>query len=131
MLDNVDDDVVLYVSQPSTTEATQATRVDRSRRLISAYLPQSANGALLVTSRTRHVASKLVEPRDIVMVEPMVQDDAVALLRKKLGNADVDSDLKELAGILEHMPLAMVQAAAFIQQKVSRELSIRLYRFGG
>ena len=46
--------------------------------------------------------------------------DAIALLNKKLDRKINDHDVVELANILEYMPLAIVQAAAYIQQKGSR-----------
>jgi tetratricopeptide (TPR) repeat protein len=125
ILDNLDDDTVL-----STPEAT-APRVQTGgggqlRRPLSAYLPQSQNGVILITTRTRSVATKLVEPRDIIPVDPMTDLDAIKLLQKKLDGIRDEHDLKELASILEYMPLAIVQAAAYIQEKGPR-YSVRQY----
>ena len=124
MLDNADDDVVVSVPQGSVSKTAAGGQSSQQssplKRPLSAYLPQSANGALLVTTRTTAVADKLVEPRDMIMVEPMAKIDAVALLQKKLeavgGKNDLE-DSEELAGVLEYMPLALVQAAAYIHQK--------------
>jgi hypothetical protein len=96
------------------------------RRPLSAYLPQSLNGKILITTRTKSVASKLVEPRDIILVDPMIDMDAIELLQKKLEGVPDEHDLKELAGLLEYMPLAIVQAAAYIQEKGVR-YSVRQY----
>ena len=54
------------------------------------------------------MATKLVEPRDVIAIEPMAKIDAVTLLQKKLRVVDGDSDLEELASILEYMPLVLV-----------------------
>ena len=120
VLDNADDDVVLSIPQVSTSKVMSSGRAGQFKQPLSAYLPQSAHGTLLVTTRTRSVATKLVEPRDVIAVEPMAKTDAVTLLQKKLGAIDGDSDLEELASMLEYMPLALVQAAAYIQQKGAR-----------
>ena len=114
MLDNADDDVVLSIPQVSTSRVISNGRAGQFKQLLSAYLPQSANKALLVTTRTRSVATKLVKPRDVIAVKPMAKTNAITLLQKKLGAVDSDSDLEELASILEYMPLALVQAAAYI-----------------
>ena len=66
------------------------------------------------------MATKLVKPRDVIAIEPIAKTDAVTLLQKKLGAVDGNSDLEELASILEYMPLALIQAAAYIQQKGAR-----------
>jgi hypothetical protein len=63
-------------------------------RSASNFLPQSENGAMLITTRTKSVALKLVEPRDVIMVDRMIDADAVTLLKKKLDAAADDGDLQ-------------------------------------
>jgi tetratricopeptide (TPR) repeat protein len=118
--------VVLSTPQVSASKAMPSVGTSQLKCPLSAYLPQSVNGALLVTTRTRSVAIKLVEPRDVIPVEPMAKVDAVVLFKKKVDVVNCDSDLEELASMLEYMPLAIVQAAAYIQQKGSR-YSVRQY----
>jgi hypothetical protein len=72
------------------------------------------------------VALKLVEQRDIIGIEPMTRADALKLVAKKLGGDDDSEDVVELAAVLEFMPLAIVQAAAYISQRVPR-YSMRQY----
>lgn len=67
-----------------------------------------------------------MEQREIVEVEPMKERDALALLQKKLGPLDDSDEVPELAAALEYMPLAMVQAAAYILQRAPR-CSVRKY----
>lgn len=55
----------------------------------------------------------------------MDEPSALALLEKKLGMQADDSKTTELAATLEYMPLAIVQAAAFILQMVPRYLVAR------
>jgi tetratricopeptide (TPR) repeat protein len=126
VLDNLDDDAVLSIPQPAASRAQSGDRDDQLRRPLLAYLPQSQNGVILITTRTKSVATKLVEPRDVIVVDPMTDIDAIMLLKKKLDMPVDDSDLQELASILEYMPLAIVQAAAYTQQKGAR-YSIRQY----
>jgi hypothetical protein len=126
VLDNVDDDAVLSTPQTSASMAQVSGGDAQLRRPLSAYLPQSENGAILITTRTRSVATTLVEARDAIVVNPMNDTDAVTLLKKKLEKPTGDGDLQELAQILEYVPLAIVQAAAYIQQKGAR-YSVRQY----
>jgi hypothetical protein len=72
------------------------------------------------------MASKLVEQCDIVEVEPMSKADAQELFIKKLGRDDGCDDATNLVTVLEFMPLAIVQAAGYISQRVPR-YSIREY----
>ena len=56
----------------------------------------------------------------------MDDPDALALLEKKLGKQIDRDDTSKLAAALEFMPLAIVQAAAYIRQRTPR-YSIRQY----
>jgi tetratricopeptide (TPR) repeat protein len=106
VLDNADDDAI-FASLPCT----------RDQQHLSRYLPLSKHGMVIVTSRSAHATSRLVEDRDTFHLGPMHDSSAQALLVKKLGGkVDVDG-LYELAAALEYMPLALVQAAAYIQKR--------------
>ena len=91
----------------------------KSRPLVS-YLPQCQNGTILVTTRTREAALKLVEESSIIAVNPMEESHAITLLKKKLGTQSNSGNIGELAAALEYMPLAIVQAAAYISQRAPR-----------
>ena len=84
------------------------------------YLPQSQNGSVLITTRSKSAALGLVEESEIIPVEPMEGEDAVTLFGKKLGTESNSVQLAELAAALEFMPLAIVQAAAYIKQRAPR-----------
>ncbi|CZR51282.1 related to kinesin light chain [Phialocephala subalpina] len=99
---------------------------ERSARPLWEYLPQSQHGSVLVTTRSRSVALKLVEERDIVAVEPMDEAHAVALFERKLSTKSDREYIVELVAALEFMPLAVVQAAAYINQRTPR-CSVRQY----
>jgi tetratricopeptide (TPR) repeat protein len=90
------------------------------------YLPQSQHGSVLITTRSRSVARKLVEERDIIVVEPMDKAHAVALFEKKLSIQGGQKDTTELVAAVEYMPLAIVQAAAYINQRAP-QCSVREY----
>ena len=107
ILDNIDDarfllDAHLDIQGQSGDSSSWASRPLRE------YLPRSQNGSMLITSRSREVALKLVERSDIIEVEPMDKAHAVALFEKKLGKQGESQDIPELAVALEFMPLAIV-----------------------
>lgn len=56
----------------------------------------------------------------------MRETDAIKLLAKKTNKHTGDTDLQEPAVVLEFMPLAIVQAAAYIEKRVTR-CSVRQY----
>ncbi|KAK8070569.1 hypothetical protein PG997_010772 [Apiospora hydei] len=108
ILDNVD-------SADFMIDSTQSPHPNRPH-LVS-YLPSCEKGSILVTSRNKNATLKLVELRNIIQVDPMSQEEAVALAEKKLGKSD--DKMKCLADSLEYVPLAIVQAAAYITRLAS------------
>jgi hypothetical protein len=58
--DNADDDTALSTPQPAASRAKSSDKESQLRRPLSAYLPQSPHGAILITTRMRSVATQLV-----------------------------------------------------------------------
>ncbi|KAF2469575.1 uncharacterized protein BDR25DRAFT_315181 [Lindgomyces ingoldianus] len=118
ILDNVDDacfllDAPVYDQRQPTDSATAS-------KPLREYLPHCQSGSILITTRNKDAALKLVEGCDIISVGPMDEEDALALFEKKLGVHHVSSGIAELAAALEHLPLAIVQAAAYISKRAPR-----------
>jgi tetratricopeptide (TPR) repeat protein len=116
VLDNVDDARFLLGSQANDDGQSQTTNAQAIRKPLREYLPHCGRGSILVTTRNKEAARKLVEQRDTVSVELMDEAQALALFQKKLEAQGDSSDVAELAAVLEYMPLAIVQAAAYISQ---------------
>ena len=72
------------------------------------YLPQYPYRSILVTTRSKDKALKLVEQCNIITVEPMSGADGLVLFEKKLEWHDEGENVDELAAVLEYMPLAIV-----------------------
>lgn len=131
IVDNADDDIVL-LERPQSGNAgvavEKASRIETSasQQPLYTYIPQSDNGSVLVTSRNKSVVLQLVEETDIIAVKPMQERSALALLDKKLGETSDPEDGEKLIAALEFMPLAIVQAAAYIRQRAPRA-SVRQY----
>lgn len=122
ILDNVDDARFL------DSQGQRGDSNSQSFRPLYEYLPRSQNGSTLITTRSRHAALKLVEPNDIIPVNPMDEINALDLLDKKLEKSVQRNgeDVRDLVSALECMPLAIVQAAAYISQ-LSPRYSVRQY----
>ncbi|CAN9281373.1 unnamed protein product [Alternaria alternata] len=114
VLDNVDDARFL-LDRPATS-----TNANNMSKPLREYLPHSERGSMLVTTRNKEAALRLVEGRDVLDVEPMDKEEGVALFKKKLGAQGDSSNIAKLAVTLEYMPLAIVQAAAYISQRSPR-----------
>ena len=125
ILDNVDDaDVLTSLSAAcGGTEEGEAGAEKKSRRSLLSYIPHCQHGSVLVTSRSWSAALEIVEDPNIIAVDPMNTEDAATLFRKKLrqrGADDTPERVTSLVTSLEHMPLAIVQAAAYISQRWPR-----------
>ncbi|KIW09440.1 uncharacterized protein PV09_00325 [Verruconis gallopava] len=108
ILDNVDDEMKV----PSHTGGQDIS--------LASWLPQSDNGAILVTSRNMDIARDIVgRPQDIILVDIMSKQEAMQLLGAKLADVTVDH-AEELIDALESIPLALVHAAAYINESRPR-----------
>ncbi|KAN0085309.1 hypothetical protein V8E54_001776 [Elaphomyces granulatus] len=117
VIDNADDASVLLHPVDESKVGDNSNKAALSETL-SEYLPQSQNGSILVTSRSRDLAFRITgDTRDIIPVDPMDERVAVDLLRKKLQGDFDENDAKRLLHALDYMPLAISQAAAFISQR--------------
>ncbi|KAK3394969.1 P-loop containing nucleoside triphosphate hydrolase protein [Podospora didyma] len=118
ILDSADDHDVFY---GTTHDDGLASGDARNGRPFATYLPQSRNGSIVITTRNKDLAFRLTGRRqNIIEVGPMAQMDALSLLEKKLGslpNIDVAADLVRA---LDFVPLAISQAAAYIQARAPR-----------
>lgn len=114
ILDNVDDARFLLEAQPHN--------LGSASKPLREHLPRSWNGSILITTRSREAALKLVELCGVIAVDPVDEADELALVRKKLGVQEDSNDMAELAAALEFMPLAIFQAAAYIFERAPRYL---------
>jgi tetratricopeptide (TPR) repeat protein len=118
IVDNADDASLfthLTANHLDNNKSSQAV----SAEVVLEFLPQSQNGAILVTSRSRDVAYIITgDTNDIITVNPMDESLAIDLLQKKLQDKFAEEDAKKLVEALDYMPLAVSQAAAYIVQRV-------------
>ncbi|CCD34122.1 similar to kinesin light chain [Botrytis cinerea T4] len=119
ILDNADDASFLVQAQSKGRDGQTSNNIENTRPLIT-YLPHCPNGSILVTTRSRDAALKLVEQRDIIAIGPMGMVEALALVEKKLEKCDNNDNTAELVEALEFMPLAIVQAASYISKRMPR-----------
>jgi tetratricopeptide (TPR) repeat protein len=113
---------VLSPPADSSQEILGGTRSSSNlQRHLSKYLPPSRHGLVLVTSRTRPAAIQIVEENEIILVKAMDFAAAHSLVYGKLGEVDAaDDDVAKLVMALDYMPLALVQAASYIQKRSPR-----------
>jgi NB-ARC domain len=107
ILDNADDVDLLYGKRNNPTR-------------LADYFPRSQNGAILLTTRNKQVASKFTNIQNILQIQAFDNTESVNLLKAKVGDHFDEHDYVKLARALDNVPLALVQAAAFVlEQSIS------------
>ena len=118
ILDNADDESFFNTQRHEVQGAASSDA--RGRLTLADFLPQSQNGSILITSRNTDIAAKLTGSyKDVIRVQPMSRDESLELLRNKL-SCPLDGQATELLAALEYMPLAIIQAAAYINKSWPR-----------
>jgi tetratricopeptide (TPR) repeat protein len=108
VFDNADD-IEMWITKPRSVQG--------SGQLIE-YLPRSKQGCIVFTTRDRKTAVKLAR-QNVIEVAEMNETIATQLLQKCLINQELvenEQDTKALLAQLTYLPLAMVQAAAYINE---------------
>ena len=107
IIDNADSLGTIAARGAGSEKATSLARL----------VPQSSNGSVLITSRNKDVARELTgRERDIITVGAMNQEEAAQLLRNK-SIKSTDDSVDDLLAALEYFPLAITQAAAYINRQ--------------
>lgn len=125
IVDNVDDQNVLL----GTTDSSS-----KSIRLID-YLPRSDNGAILFTTRSRKAAIAITQS-NVLELTDLGKSEARLLLSHRLtgiaSSVNEANAVDELLEMLAYLPLAIVQAAAFMSNNdVSVSCYINLFKEAG
>jgi tetratricopeptide (TPR) repeat protein len=113
VVDNADDPDVFFLS---TTPQRNLESSNISQWPIARYLPKSPRGSILVTTRNMTLGRELTNGSDPIDTLPMGPQDAQRLLLSRLskGESNSTADLEKLVAALDCIPLAISQAAAFI-----------------
>ncbi|KXJ86482.1 P-loop containing nucleoside triphosphate hydrolase protein, partial [Microdochium bolleyi] len=116
ILDNADDVEVFF---PSIRNRPRA--IVSKQRPFASFLPQSTNGRILITSRSREVAQRMTGSKwKTFPMQVMDENQATQLLQKKLRDEYEEKVAALLSGALEYVPLAITQAAAYIVRRSPR-----------
>ncbi|KAL8369253.1 hypothetical protein RB599_010536 [Gaeumannomyces hyphopodioides] len=97
---------------------------------INDYLPQSSGGRILFTIRSRKVATSVAR-NNIVDLSEMNRGEAREFLKKSLveTNLPPENTINEFLKELAHLPLAITQAAAYMNEnQVSIAEYLRIFR---
>lgn len=132
ILDNADDPSIFTQQYRQSTVA--ATAASHQSGQLARYLPDTASGSILVTSRFDPAGIALVGTRGLlVKVDCMSQESSTQLLKAKLAYDKLDeateSKVAELVELLGGVPLAISHAAAYIDNKQRMSITKYVDRF--
>ncbi|KAM0244378.1 hypothetical protein ACHAP5_006285 [Fusarium lateritium] len=112
IIDNADD-MRLFFPQADKSSKSMTSNEDS----LGQFIPECSQGTILITTRNMQVGSRLMKGKRPIEVGKMDENEAIQLLRQGLQQGDESTeDLLQLSSRLEFLPLALVQAAAFIQE---------------
>ncbi|KAF4465147.1 hypothetical protein FALBO_8007 [Fusarium albosuccineum] len=112
IIDNADD-LQLFFPQPDKPSDFSSSTTEK----LTQYIPDCAHGSVLITTRNMQVGSRLRKGNLPIEVNKMNDNEAIQLLSQGNGGTNESpEELLRLSSRLESLPLALVQAAAFIQE---------------
>src|SRR5947209_12726905 len=90
-----------------------------SQGMLAQYLPRSAHGSILITTRDRRVGERFAGRDKPIIVQPLEITDAVSMLRSRLPDdlVWIAAEVIELLENLQTLPLAIAQAASYISEE--------------
>jgi len=115
VIDNADDTQLFFDHQGEHEDGSSSNREGNLGR----YLPQCSQGTVVVTTRNKQAGLRLTKGKRPIEVGKMDEDETAQLLHIWLDEDAASDDYSALSSRLEHLPLALAQAAAFIQENTT------------
>ncbi|KAI2923323.1 hypothetical protein CBS147343_872 [Aspergillus niger] len=121
IIDNADQASLFTSDGRQGQETSTSDKQLQEDSSIVQFLPESSYGSILITTRNRAAGVKFVRGigRNMLEVDTMTKEESRCLIKSALsGNYPTESDMDELAGLLDYLPLAIMQAASFMEENV-------------
>ncbi|KAF3051482.1 hypothetical protein E8E11_011135 [Didymella keratinophila] len=123
IVDSADDENVL-LDDTAASRTSEPSPAKITKLPLPSILSPSYSGSILVTTRNREVAGLVADLKeDAIEVGPMDDDEAYALLRKRFNSLVERDEAMTLFRALDNIPLALTQAAAFINRTPRMSIS--------
>lgn len=124
ILDNADDSELFFSDRKNAFSATETESDSEDDKLVQ-YLPDCHQGCMLLsTTRNMNAAVDLCRGGNPIEVPRVTSNEAYQLLRSILPGEISTTDASALFSRLDHLPLALAQAASFIKK---RRITVRNY----
>lgn len=120
VIDNADDMDMFFsnqLQQDTPGEGSQTAAALASGNL-ARYIPDCNHGSVLITTRDKKAGVRLCQGLPPIEIDKMTDDEAYQLVQLIISTQQISMDeTVRLFSKLEHLPLALAQAASFIQEK--------------
>ncbi|OHW91700.1 kinesin light chain [Colletotrichum incanum] len=114
VIDNADDRQLFF---PTLSEgSSNAHQTTNLKGGLGRYVPECGHGSALITTRNKQVASKVVRSKSLIEVGEMSESETSQLIHGILDDEISATEISTLSSRLEHLPLTLAQAAAFMQE---------------
>jgi tetratricopeptide (TPR) repeat protein len=116
VLDNADDQEMFFGSSGGSTSQDV---LQQQLGPLTQYLPRSALGSTLITTRDRRVGERFAERDKPIFVLPLEAEEAKSMLLSRLPDhlGWTAAEVFELLESLQRLPLAITQAASYISEE--------------
>jgi tetratricopeptide (TPR) repeat protein len=119
IIDNADDMDMFFsnkLKQDDPDEGSQTTAALISGNL-ARYIPDCNHGSILITTRDKKVGVRICQGLSPIEINKMTDDEAHQLVQRIISTQKISmKETVRLLSKLEHLPLALAQAASFIQE---------------
>ncbi|CAK4007226.1 kinesin light chain 1 [Lecanosticta acicola] len=115
---------LLVIDSADDNELFVADGGGEARLNLRQSIPESEHGAVLITSRNITGPDLAGDIDDVLRIGPFEESTALQLMRMKVPSFAEDIDGKQLVSTLEYIPLALTQAAAYINRN---QVSVQYY----
>lgn len=119
VIDNADDMDIFFANQlkkDAPGEGSQTTAALTSGNLAQ-YIPDCNHGSILITTRDKKAGVRLCQGLPPIEINKMTDDEAYQLMQRIISAQQISADeTVRLLAKLEYLPLALAQAASFIQE---------------
>ncbi|GJC93300.1 kinesin light chain [Colletotrichum higginsianum] len=118
VIDNADDTHLFFPPHSLAAGSTNTNPTTDTQGGLGRYVPECGHGSIIITSRNKQTASRFVRGNSLLVleVEAMSDSETGQLLQALLNDEFSTEEASVLSAQLEHLPLAIAQAAAFIQE---------------
>ncbi|PTB43606.1 hypothetical protein M441DRAFT_56598 [Trichoderma asperellum CBS 433.97] len=117
IIDNADDAELFFPNLQERDMLSMENQATQTSNSLARYIPDCNHGSILVTTRNKKAGLKLCANNSPIEIGNMTKSECHNLLQKTLSGQQLSEDETSLlSSRLEHLPLALAQAASFIQE---------------